>query len=102
MVSTATEILATVSMLNCEISIDEVSEKPQKFIVNIEATLKDLLQREDTDKNHQITIDDNGPKVSTRHEPSYVRPLIKCLRSYPWARSNQPVTSPKTFAATTS
>ncbi len=43
-------------------SLDEYSQ-PQKFIVNVKATLKDLLDREDTDQNHQITIDDNGPKV---------------------------------------
>lgn len=42
--------------------LDEYAQ-PQKFIVNVEATLKDLLDREDTDQNHQITIDDNGPKV---------------------------------------
>lgn len=49
---------------DAESSIDEASQKPQKFIVNVEATLNDLLQREDTDRNHQITIDDDGPKVS--------------------------------------
>ena len=32
-------------------------------MVNVEATLKNLLQREDTDQNMQITIEDQGPKV---------------------------------------
>ena len=29
----------------------------------MDATLKSLLSREDTDQNVQITIDDDGPKV---------------------------------------
>lgn len=77
MVRAATVILANVLMLICQISVDEVSEKPRKFIVNVEATLNDLLQREDTDKNHQITIDDNGPKVSDTRDWNDVRPLIR-------------------------
>ncbi|OCK79124.1 glycoside hydrolase family 37 protein [Lepidopterella palustris CBS 459.81] len=45
------------------ISHDEVSLQPRKFLVPVEATLKTLLSREDTDNNMQITIEDNGPKV---------------------------------------
>lgn len=33
------------------------------FIQDIDATLKELLQNEDTDNNFQITIEDTGPKV---------------------------------------
>lgn len=33
------------------------------FIADIDATLKELLQSEDTDNNCQITIEDTGPKV---------------------------------------
>jgi neutral trehalase len=32
--------------------------------VVVEQTLKDLHEREDLDNNQQITIEDNGPKVS--------------------------------------
>ncbi|KAL1955929.1 hypothetical protein VTO42DRAFT_7914 [Malbranchea cinnamomea] len=43
-------------------SHDERSQ-PRKFMVNVDATLKSLLEREDTDQNMQITIEDQGPKV---------------------------------------
>lgn len=33
------------------------------FISDINSTLKELLESEDTDKNYQITIEDTGPKV---------------------------------------
>ena len=36
----------------------------RKFLIPVEATLKNLLSREDTDNNSQITIEDSGPKVS--------------------------------------
>lgn len=32
--------------------------------MDVDRTLKDLLDREDVDRNHQITIEDNGPKVN--------------------------------------
>ncbi|EDN10380.1 neutral trehalase [Histoplasma mississippiense (nom. inval.)] len=35
----------------------------RKFIIDVDATLETLLEREDTDHNVQITIDDQGPKV---------------------------------------
>lgn len=44
---------------------DEVSLQPRRFLVQVEATLKTLLSREDSDQNYQITIDDKGPKVRT-------------------------------------
>lgn len=43
---------------------DEPAERSKKFVVNVAQTLKDLQEREDTDNNYQITIDDHGPKVS--------------------------------------
>lgn len=43
---------------------DELSLPPQKFIVDVESTLKQLAEQEDTDGNWQITIEDQGPKVS--------------------------------------
>lgn len=45
---------------------DEPSELSRKFIVNVATTLKDLQQREDTDGDWQITIDDHGPKVRSQ------------------------------------
>lgn len=33
------------------------------FISDIDSTLKELLENEDTDQNYQITIEDTGPKV---------------------------------------
>ncbi|OJJ49232.1 hypothetical protein ASPZODRAFT_129648 [Penicilliopsis zonata CBS 506.65] len=44
-------------------SHDEISAQPRKFLIDVDATLESLLEREDTDKNHQITIEDAGPKV---------------------------------------
>ncbi|KAI9813190.1 MAG: alpha,alpha-trehalase nth1 [Thelocarpon impressellum] len=44
-------------------SHDESSFIPRKFLVNVESTLRNLLAREDTDNNMQITIEDGGPKV---------------------------------------
>ena len=41
-----------------------MSAQPRKFLIDIDATLRSLLEREDTDKNMQITIEDAGPKVS--------------------------------------
>jgi len=54
--------------------------QPKQFLVQVEETLKELLSREDLDKNYQITIDDKGPKVlslgtlaSNAHNKSDVR-----------------------------
>ena len=44
--------------------IDESTLPSRKFIVDVEATIRSLLAREDTDANEQITIEDGGPKVS--------------------------------------
>lgn len=44
-------------------SVDAPGENPRKFLIPVESTLKDLLSREDSDHNSQITIDDSGPKV---------------------------------------
>ncbi|CAN6599209.1 cytosolic neutral trehalase [Trichomonascus vanleenenianus] len=37
--------------------------RPKKFLINVDQTLKDLLESEDTDQNFQITVEDTGPKV---------------------------------------
>ncbi|KAF2399422.1 neutral trehalase short isoform [Trichodelitschia bisporula] len=44
-------------------SHDEHSSQPRKFLIPVNETLKMLLEREDTDRNEQITIEDLGPKV---------------------------------------
>ncbi|CAL5874478.1 uncharacterized protein PFLUO_LOCUS8774 [Penicillium psychrofluorescens] len=44
-------------------SHDVSSGRPRKFLIEVEETLKALLQQEDTDQNMQITIEDLGPKV---------------------------------------
>ncbi|KAI9780669.1 MAG: alpha,alpha-trehalase nth1 [Geoglossum umbratile] len=44
-------------------SHDETTLTPRKFLIDVETTLKNLLEQEDTDHNMQITIDDYGPKV---------------------------------------
>lgn len=43
--------------------IDEIPAQPRKFLIDVNATLQTLLEKEDTDKNMQITIEDVGPKV---------------------------------------
>lgn len=45
-------------------SVDDTYIRPKRFYINdIELTLRELLENEDTDHNYQITIDDNGPKT---------------------------------------
>ncbi len=44
-------------------SVDAPGDNLRKFLIPVESTLKDLLSREDSDQNSQITIDDSGPKV---------------------------------------
>ncbi|KIV83023.1 hypothetical protein PV11_05084 [Exophiala sideris] len=43
-------------------SHDEHTQQHQELLVDVERTLKDVLEREDVDRNQQITIEDNGPK----------------------------------------
>ncbi|RAH46020.1 alpha,alpha-trehalase [Aspergillus brunneoviolaceus CBS 621.78] len=44
-------------------SHDETPSNDRKFLIDVDKTLHDLLKREDTDQNMQITIEDVGPKV---------------------------------------
>lgn len=37
--------------------------KSRQFIVDVERTKKHILEQEDTDGDHQITVQDMGPKV---------------------------------------
>jgi alpha,alpha-trehalase len=43
---------------------DEKTLYGQQFTVDVMKTLASLHAQEDTDNNFQITIEDNGPKVS--------------------------------------
>ncbi|KKA28608.1 hypothetical protein TD95_003950 [Thielaviopsis punctulata] len=53
-------------------SHDETSTlSSQKFVVDVESTLKNLQEQEDTDGNMQITIEDNGPKASFLLTPRF-------------------------------
>ncbi|ORY88799.1 glycoside hydrolase family 37 protein [Leucosporidium creatinivorum] len=44
-------------------SHDEASQKPRRFLVDVEETMKLVLEQEDTDGNFQIAATDKGPKV---------------------------------------
>lgn len=63
-ISSKSNPLTVGSRLRRRASADGVSTKNFKrfFISDIDATLKELLDREDTDQNCQITIEDTGPK----------------------------------------
>ena len=43
-------------------SHDEYAEADQELLIDVNRTIKDLLDREDQDQNYQITIEDSGPK----------------------------------------
>jgi alpha,alpha-trehalase len=43
---------------------DETTMFGRTYLVDVEQTIKNLNEQEDTDGNFQITIEDNGPKVS--------------------------------------
>ncbi|SMR41695.1 unnamed protein product [Zymoseptoria tritici ST99CH_1A5] len=44
-------------------SHDATGNAPRRFLIDVKDTLKTLLDREDTDGNVQITIEDTGPKT---------------------------------------
>ena len=44
-------------------SQEETPSNPRQFLVPVKETLEQLLEREDSDRNYQITIEDKGPKV---------------------------------------
>ncbi|KAM0788228.1 hypothetical protein ACM66B_001382 [Microbotryomycetes sp. NB124-2] len=55
-------------------SHDETSNKPLRFLVDVEQTIKLVLEQEDTDGNFQIAATDKGPKVfslGTAHSNAY-------------------------------
>ena len=45
-------------------SADESTLSSRKFLIDVDKTIASLLEREDTDQNMEITIEDVGPKVS--------------------------------------
>ncbi|ORZ22871.1 neutral trehalase [Lobosporangium transversale] len=46
-------------------SHDDKATKPRRFLIDVEATQKLILEQEDTDGDFQITVNDVGPKVIT-------------------------------------
>jgi len=42
---------------------DEHSFRPRKFLIDVEETMRMVLEQEDTDNNFQIAVTDTGPKV---------------------------------------
>ncbi|KAK5105844.1 hypothetical protein LTR62_001974 [Meristemomyces frigidus] len=57
-------------------SHDAQGSTPRRFLLDVDETLKNLLAREDTDHNIQITIDDHGPKsifLGTANSGAYHR-----------------------------
>jgi neutral trehalase len=60
---------------------DEPTELSKKFIVNVDETLNELSEREDTDNDYQITIDDHGPKVPLQEAHHFGGALTICVRS---------------------
>jgi len=55
------------SIANCGCS-DETTLLPSRFALDVDKTIQSLQEQEDTDGNFQITIEDNGPKVSEMTE----------------------------------
>jgi hypothetical protein len=43
-------------------------DNSRKFLIDVDECLAELLEREDTDNNWQITIEDVGPKVLSLHQ----------------------------------
>ena len=50
--------------------------QPRKFLIPVDSTLQKLLAQEDADRNEQITIEDQGPKVTTLFFATLVRNTI--------------------------
>ncbi|KAF5877027.1 putative neutral trehalase protein [Botrytis fragariae] len=44
-------------------SHDDIGDHGRKFLIQVDSTLEALRKQEDTDDNHQITIEDVGPKT---------------------------------------
>ncbi|KAF7861515.1 hypothetical protein EAF04_008078 [Stromatinia cepivora] len=44
-------------------SHDDIGDYGRKFLIQVDSTLEALRKQEDTDDNHQITIEDLGPKT---------------------------------------
>lgn len=50
-------------------SHDESSSFAQRFVVDVQYVMDEILKHEDLDGNLQITIDDAGSKASVSHLP---------------------------------
>ena len=45
-------------------ALDDDVQRKQNFVLDVESTLKTLLEQEDVDRDFLITVDDGGPKVN--------------------------------------
>lgn len=81
--------------------VDEYSQQHQELLVDVDRTLKDLLDREDVDRNHQITIEDNGPKVSPATVNVWHRESDMQRSTSVWAHWRPQATALPKFAAIT-
>ena len=73
-------------------SHDEKSSAPRRFLIDVEDTIRLILEQEDTDGDFQISITDAGPKIlslGTATSNGYksfdirVRPSIPSHRTHP-------------------
>jgi alpha,alpha-trehalase len=44
-------------------SHDEKSSAPRRFLIDVEETIRVVLEQEDTDGDFQISVTDAGPKI---------------------------------------
>jgi Neutral trehalase Ca2+ binding domain len=63
MVSSPVQIIAIAPVLRKIPLIDNLSRSSFDFLVNVDSALDTLLEREDTNGDNQITVDDAGPQV---------------------------------------
>lgn len=50
-------------MRSRRLSHDEKSSAPQHFLIDVEETIRIVLEQEDTDGDFQISVADAGPKM---------------------------------------
>jgi neutral trehalase len=82
---------------NC-LAADETTLIGGKFLIDVEKTIKNLQDQEDTDGNFQITIEDNGPKVSEMVGTSPgQRADVYFIRSFPFRLPLRTATTERRF-----
>ena len=71
---------------NRRLSHDEITPSaPRRFLIDVEETMRIVLEQEDTDDNFQISIYDSGPKLlalgtasSNAHKTFDIRVCLCC------------------------